>query len=482
MLEQHRAFRLQRVAAYALAVRDGQVLLTRNSRARAAPRRLDAARAAASTTVRTRGRAWCARCARRPGSRAPPARSWTVTRPHFEGTAPSGRREDFHALQIVFEATVARRRAAGASRRAAPPTRPSGCRSTRSADAARCATWCGRRWRARERRLGPRDGDRLHLRRAGAQVRRPVRPPRSATTWRRSAPAGCCWSPTPASRRPVTPSGSPTSAGPAASRSSCSTAPGSSRPTSRWRRRSRSPRTHSRRAAPFDAVLAVGGGSSIDTAKAVNLLLTNPGELMDYINAPVGRARAAGAPAAAAGRGADHDRHRQRRAPRSACSTCCRCTSRPGSATRRCGRGWPSSTRRSRLTQPAMVTAAGRHGHPVPRARELHGALVRRLRRQAARAAGALLRRQPDRRPVVRAGADPARRRLPHGGPTTARDILAREQMAMAATFAGLGFGNAGVHIPHANAYPIAGPGAVVRPRRLPATASRSSRTAWRSR
>jgi hydroxyacid-oxoacid transhydrogenase len=29
--------------------------------------------------------------------------------------------------------------------------------------------------------------------------------------------------------------------------------------------------------------------------------------------------------------------------------------------------------------------------------------------------------------------------------------------MAMAATFAGMGFGNAGVHIPHANAYPIAG-------------------------
>jgi alcohol dehydrogenase class IV len=36
-------------------------------------------------------------------------------------------------------------------------------------------------------------------------------------------------------------------------------------------------------------------------------------------------------------------------------------------------------------------------------------------------------------------------------------DTEAREQMAMAATFAGLGFGNAGVHIPHANAYPIAG-------------------------
>jgi len=36
-------------------------------------------------------------------------------------------------------------------------------------------------------------------------------------------------------------------------------------------------------------------------------------------------------------------------------------------------------------------------------------------------------------------------------------DEQARGDMAMAATFAGLGFGNAGVHIPHANAYPIAG-------------------------
>jgi hydroxyacid-oxoacid transhydrogenase len=36
-------------------------------------------------------------------------------------------------------------------------------------------------------------------------------------------------------------------------------------------------------------------------------------------------------------------------------------------------------------------------------------------------------------------------------------DLRAREEMALAATFAGLGFGNAGVHIPHANAYPIAG-------------------------
>ncbi len=219
-----------------------------------------------------------------------------------------------------------------------------------------------------------------------------------------------------------------------------------------------------RDAAPFGAIVAVGGGSSIDTAKAVNLLTTNPGELMDYVNAPVGRAQAPTEPLlplvavpTTTGTGSE--------------STTI-CVLDVLSLQVKTGISHPALRPSAAVvdpllsaSQPTMVTAAS--GMDV---------LCHALESYTARWYADFEAKRPGQR-VPYCGANPiadlwsekamsllagAFRTAVRDGETetgteTGTGRGAREQMAMAATFAGLGFGNAGVHLPHACAYPIAG-------------------------
>ncbi|GAB2759705.1 hydroxyacid-oxoacid transhydrogenase [Nocardioides pakistanensis] len=206
---------------------------------------------------------------------------------------------------------------------------------------------------------------------------------------------------------------------------------------------------------PWDAFVAVGGGSAIDTAKAVNLLTTNPGELMDYVNVPVGQGAAPSKPLkplvavpTTTGTGSES-------------TTICVLDVlsqkvKTGISHARLRPTLAVVDPRLTLSQPAGVTAAA--GMDI---------LCHALESYTARPFDSYDAKRPEQR-VPYCGANPIsdmwsekalsllagsfRRAVLHGD-----DEEARGEMALAATFAGLGFGNAGVHIPHANAYPIAG-------------------------
>ncbi|MFI6507051.1 hydroxyacid-oxoacid transhydrogenase [Streptosporangium sp. NPDC050855] len=212
---------------------------------------------------------------------------------------------------------------------------------------------------------------------------------------------------------------------------------------------------HARASGPWDAFVAVGGGSSIDTAKAVNLLVTNPGELMDYVNAPVGGGLAPSRPLkplvavpTTTGTGAES-------------TTICvldvlDLKVKTGISHARLRPVLAVVDPDLTMSQPPEVTAAS--GMDI---------LCHALESYTARPYTSYERKRPEERvpycgsnPVADMWSERALQLLAHSFRAAVRDgddVDARARMALAATFAGLGFGNAGVHIPHANAYPIAG-------------------------
>jgi len=212
---------------------------------------------------------------------------------------------------------------------------------------------------------------------------------------------------------------------------------------------------YARASGPWDAFVAVGGGSSIDTAKAIDLLVTNSGELMDYVNPPVGAGRPPANPLkpliavpTTTGTGSES-------------TTICvldvlSLKVKTGISHARLRPTLAVIDPALTVTQPPGVTASA--GMDI---------LCHAVESYTARWYTSNERKRPEQRvpycgsnPVSDMWSEQALRLLAGSFRTAVHhgdDARARADMALAATFAGMGFGNAGVHIPHANAYPVAG-------------------------
>jgi alcohol dehydrogenase class IV len=210
------------------------------------------------------------------------------------------------------------------------------------------------------------------------------------------------------------------------------------------------------KAGAFDGYVSVGGGSSIDTAKAANLYATYPADFDAYVNAPVGRGEAVPGPLR----------------PHIACPT----TSGTGSEVtgiaifdylaHRAKTGIASKRLRPSLgvidpdvTATLAKTVVACSGFDVlSHALESYTARPYTERPRPATPAERPMSQGANPfsdiaclealrivgRYIVRAVNDPS-------------DGEARERLMFAATLAGIGFGNAGVHVPHAMSYAVAG-------------------------
>ncbi len=206
----------------------------------------------------------------------------------------------------------------------------------------------------------------------------------------------------------------------------------------------------------FDGYVAVGGGSSIDTAKVSNLIGTHGGEIMDYINPPIGGGKALPSPVM----------------PLVAIPT----TAGTGS----------EATPAAVLDLPDLRVKTGiSHRYLRPDRAIVDPNLTVSMPPEITSSTGLDVvchameaytnwpydQRPPSESPEERPpyqGANPisdlwSRRALEYGGKYLRRavengqDMEARSAMALAASISGIGFGSAGVHIPHSCSYPIAG-------------------------
>ena len=206
----------------------------------------------------------------------------------------------------------------------------------------------------------------------------------------------------------------------------------------------------------FDGFLPVGGGSSIDTAKAANLYSTYPADFLEYVNAPIGEGtpvpgdlKPLVAVPTTAGTGSE--------TTGVAIFDFEELGAKTGIAHRSLrpdvGLVDPENTR----SLPKMVAACS--GFDVL----CHGIESYTALSFSQREAPV----SPAQRPTYQ-GANPisdvwALAALEMVGNSILPavldpdDLAARSNMAMAATFAGVGFGNAGVHLPHGMSYAVSG-------------------------
>jgi hydroxyacid-oxoacid transhydrogenase len=210
------------------------------------------------------------------------------------------------------------------------------------------------------------------------------------------------------------------------------------------------------RAGAFDGFIAVGGGSTMDTAKAANLYASWPADLMDYVNPPIGRGLPPPGPLrpliclpTTAGTGSEttgvaifdlpdlHAKtgiaHRRLR-PSMGIIDPEATHGLPPTATACCG----FDVLCHALESYTALRSDRRPSPPQPRARPAYQGGNPYSDIWAERTLGMLAEALP--------------RAYDDGG-----DAEARTAMSLAATFAGIGFGNAGVHLAHGMSYAVSG-------------------------